>query len=33
MLLVRIAATAILLMMGIPIALMWIKFFRERKKK
>jgi hypothetical protein len=30
---VRIAATAILVMMGIPIILMWLKFFREKEKK
>ncbi len=30
---VKIAATAILVMMGIPIILMWVKFFREKKDK
>jgi len=33
MLWVRIAATAILVMMGIPIILIWLKFFREKRKK
>lgn len=28
----RFAATAVLVMMGIPILIMWIKFFRKRKK-
>jgi len=33
MFLIRTAATVILIMMGIPIVLMWVKFFRQRKKK
>ncbi len=33
MFLIRIAATVILIMMGIPVVLMWVKFFRKRKKK
>jgi cbb3-type cytochrome oxidase subunit 3 len=28
----RFAAIAVLVMMGIPIVLMWIRFFRKRKK-
>ncbi len=32
MFLVKIAAIAVLAMMGIPVILMWLKFFRDRKR-
>jgi len=32
MLWARIAAIAILLMMGMPIIIIWIRFFKRRKK-